>query len=153
MAKVPEIRQTYFYRATPAEVYAALTQPAQLLKWFANGAKIDAKKGGRYHLAFSGGYEMKGKVKRAKAAARLTVTWVDKFGKGKTFKTSADFVLRKKNGGTILKLTHEGFGSGKQWVGLYGAIQSGWAYYLTNLRSVLEHGTDLRSEHDAVSGG
>lgn len=153
MAKVPPIRQVYFFHASPAEVYGALTDPKELVKWFSSAAKVEAKKGGKFQLSFTGGYEMKGKVKRAKAAARLTVAWVDKLGKGRTYKTSADFVLRKKGDGTLLKLTHEGFGSGKDWVELYGGIQSGWAHFLTNLRSVLEHGTDLRSEHDAISGG
>ena len=152
MAKVPSIRQVFFYRAPPSRVFAALTEPSELAKWFPEEAEVELEKGGKFRLRFAGGFEMRGKVKKAKAPTRLSVNWIDRLEKGKTFKTSAEFRLEAKNGGTLLTLNHTGFGSGKPWVYLYGAIQSGWAYYLTNLRSVLEHSTDLRSEHDAVSG-
>jgi hypothetical protein len=47
-------------------------------------------------------------------------------------------------------LTHRGFKSGKKWIALYGSIQSGWTFYLTNLRSVLERGVDLRRKFDVL---
>jgi len=151
MAKVPNIRQVYFYQVPPARVFSALTEPKELAKWFPSDAEVQLEKGGKFVLRFGKEFAMKGKVKKAKAPGRLTLSWIDKIG-NKTVKTTADFTLERKNGGTLLTLTHSGFGSGKRAVWLYGAIQSGWAYYLTNLRSVLEHGIDLRSEHDAVSG-
>ena len=56
----------------------------------------------------------------------------------------------KKGLGSILKLKHSGFGESRTWVELYGAIESGWAYYLTNLKSVLQSERDLRSENDWI---
>jgi hypothetical protein len=92
---------------------------------------------------------MRGKVKTADPSKTLRVQWVDRF-EGKVLETEARFVLVKRGKGTQLTVTHRGFKAGKKWVALYGAIESGWAYYLTNLRSVLEHGIDLRSDRDQL---
>jgi len=150
MAKSPTIQQTFYYAVPPERVYAALTEPAELVRWFADQAKVAAKKGGAYRLTWSTGYTMRGRVKRAEAGKALVVDWVDRFEGGKVFETEARFALAKRGRGTQLSVTHRGFKSGKKWVALYGAVQSGWAYYLTNLRSVLEHGIDLRSDRDAL---
>jgi len=150
MAKIPAIEQTYYYAATPERVFAALTQPAELAKWFVDRAVVVPKKGGAFRLSWSAGYTMKGKVRRFEAPRKLYLEWVDRFEKGKVFVTESRFELKKQGKGTLLSLNHRGFKSGRRWVTLYGGIQSGWAYYLTNLRSVLEHDTDLRSKLDTL---
>jgi uncharacterized protein YndB with AHSA1/START domain len=149
MAKIPSVEHVYFYQAAPARVFRALSDPKEIVKWFPSRAKIELRKGGEFRLFWEGGV-MKGKVKAVDAPKRLVVVWHDRID-GKSYDTVARFELKKKGTGTILALTHEGFKSGKDWIWLYGAIQSGWAYYLTNLRSVLEHGTDLRSAHDSIA--
>ena len=91
---------------------------------------------------------MAGRVKRVAAGREVAYAWRDNIGKGKKAKAVAEFKVSKKGGGSMLKLNHGGFGDSKSWVELYGAIQSGWAYYLTNLKSVIQNGKDLRSEYD-----
>ncbi len=151
MPKVPSVEHTFYYAAPPAVVFSALTEPARLAGWFVEKATISPKAGAAFRLVWRGGYAMKGKVKRATAPKRLVLAWNDQFESGKVLKTEVQFDLRAKGKGTLLTVTHRGFKSGKKWVALYGGIESGWAYYLTNLRSVLEHGTDLRSEFDSLS--
>lgn len=151
MAKPPRIEQTFYYAASPKKVFAALTEPKRLATWFLQDAEVELRPGGPFRFTWRGGYTMKGKVRAVRSPGRLELAWTDRFSGGKVFKTVARFDLRKRGPGTLLKLTHSGFKGGRRWVALYGAIESGWAYYLTNLRSVLEHGTDLRSELDAVS--
>jgi uncharacterized protein YndB with AHSA1/START domain len=148
MAKIPTIEHVYAFRARPERVFAALTQEAELTKWFSRKARVELRKGGPFRLTWDAG-TMKGKVKSFDPPKRLVVAWHDRID-GKTYDTEARFDLKRKGTGTLLHLSHSGFKSGKAWIWLYGAIQSGWAYYLTNLRSVLEHGTDLRSEQDSV---
>jgi len=150
MAKIPAIEHSYFYRVPPERVFAALTQPDELAKWFVEKAAFTPKKGGTFRLTWAGGYTMKGKVRAFEPAKKLNLEWCDRFKGKKTFVTEARFTLKKKGKGTLLSLTHRGFKSGKSWVALYGGIESGWAYYLTNLRSVLEHGVDLRTEYDSL---
>ena len=142
------IEQSFYYDAPPEAVFAALTEPAQLTKWFVSKAKVDLKKGGKVQFTWKGGHRMTGKVKRFVPGRKVAYGWRDDLGKGKEAKTVALFEISKKGTGSMLKLTHSGFGDSKAWTELYGGIQSGWAYYLMNLKSVLRQGLDLRSEYD-----
>jgi uncharacterized protein YndB with AHSA1/START domain len=150
MAKVPSVSQTYFLAAPPAKVFAALTQPKQLARWFVRTATVELREGGDYRLTWAPGVTMKGKVRSFNAPTKLVVDWHDRLEGGKAFDTVARFRLRKRGKGTLLVVEHEGFRSGKSWVRLFGAVQSGWAYYLQNLKSLLEHGIDLRNEVDQL---
>lgn len=150
MARPPSIEQTFYYEVPPERVFAALTEPGEIVKWFADRAEVSPKKGGSFRLTWKAGYTMRGKVKAYDPPRKLHLTWIDRFEGGKAFETEARFTFAKKGKGTQLTLNHRGFKPGKKWVSLYGSIQSGWAYYLTNLRSVLEHGIDLRSARDIL---
>lgn len=143
-----KINQSYYFDAPPTKVFAALTKPDQLTRWFLSKAKVDLKKGGRVEFTWEGGHKMVGKVTRVVADKEVAYGWHDDLGRGKKARTLAEFEISKEGRGSMLKLNHGGFGDSKAWVELYGAIQSGWAYYLTNLKSVLQSGKDLRSKHD-----
>jgi uncharacterized protein YndB with AHSA1/START domain len=150
MGRIPTIEQIHYFAVPPAKVFAALTQPKQLVRWFVARAEIDLREGGEFRLSWGPGASMKGKVKSFTSPSKLVVSWHDKLPGGRSFDTVARLRLRKKGKGTVLTVTHEGFRSGKSWIWVYGQIQSGWAYYLLNLKSVLEHGTDLRSPEDRL---
>ena len=151
MARAPTIHQAYYYAVPPNRVYEALTDPKLLARWFVEKAQVTLRKGGAFRLTWHGGYKMNAQVRTADAPNRLSLTWIDRFEDQKVFETHVRFDLRRKGKGTILTVTHRGFKKGKRWTALYGAIESGWAYYLMNLRSVLEHDTDLRSRHDSFT--
>jgi len=152
MAKVPSITQTFYIASPPARVYSALSSPRQLTKWFLEKATIAPRVDSAFEFTWQGGYTMKGRVRDAVPRRRLELDWIDVFEGGKKFQTSVRFVLRRKGRGTLVTMTHRGFKSGRKWIALYGAINSGWAYYLANLKSVLEHGNDLRSRYDSIAG-
>lgn len=147
-SKTLVIEQEYYYDATPEKVFKALTAPKKLVKWFLSGAKIKPKEGSSYTFTWSGGFSHTGKVEEADPGRKLVMTWPDKFD-GKLYETRVAFTLRKKGKGTLLKVKHTGFKEGDDWIWLFGAVQSGWAYYLMNLKSVLSQKTDLRSEFDS----
>jgi uncharacterized protein YndB with AHSA1/START domain len=150
MGKLPPVEQKYLIGASPEKVFAALTQPKQLARWFVQSAVVELREGGDYRLTWAPGVAMKGKVRSFSAPSKLVVDWHDRISGGKAFETVARFRLRKRGKGTVLSVTHDGFRSGKSWARLFGAVQSGWAYYLQNLKSVLEHGTDLRTDLDQL---
>ena len=151
MPKPPTIEQSYYYGVPPSEVFSALTEPKGLSRWFLQEASIELRKGGPFRFTWRGGYTMKSRLRAVNAPKMVEFAWADRVSRGKVFKTVARFELKKRGAGTVLHLTHRGFKSGRRWIALYGAINSGWAYYLTNLRSVLEHAVDLRSDLDAVA--
>ncbi len=150
MGKVPAVEQTYYLAVPPARVWAALTEPKRLAGWFVERAEVELRKGGPFRLEWAPGVGMRGKVRSVDAPAKLVIAWHDRPKGSKPFDTVARFRLKRKGKGTLLFLRHEGFRSGKNWVRLFGQVESGWAYYLMNLKSVLEHGVDLRSDLDRV---
>ncbi|QQG48226.1 MAG: SRPBCC domain-containing protein [archaeon] len=141
------ISQSYYYDSPPETVFKALTEPRQLVKWFLGKAKIKPVEGSTYTFTWRGGSSHTGIVKKVVPNKKLVLTWPDRV-KGKKFETQASFTLAKKGKGTLLEVKHTGFKDGDDWLWLFGAIQSGWAYFLTNLKSVLSQGVDLRSVHD-----
>jgi len=147
-SKKSVVEQEYYYDAAPEAVFRALTVPKELARWFLRDAKISPKEGSSYRFTWEGGFSHKGKVEEVQPGRKLVLSWPDEL-EGKVYETQAMFTLKKKGKGTLLKVKHTGFKKGDDWIWLYGAIQSGWAYYLTNLKSVLSQGADLRSEYDS----
>jgi uncharacterized protein YndB with AHSA1/START domain len=150
MAKPPPIRQSYVLVAPPSRVFEALTDPKQLRRWFVEKASVTPRKGGNVRLSWGKRYTLRGKVLEIDPPRKLRLAWIDHFDGGKTFETEARFEIARHGRGSLLSVTHRGFKSGKKWVALHGAIASGWAYYLMNLKSVLDHGVDLRSTRDSL---
>jgi len=143
------IEQRYYLEATPAKVYASLATPKGLARWFLRSAAIEASAGTAYSFTWQGGYRHSGRVLAAVPDRRLVLSWPNRAGRTRRT-TAVAFSLRKKGRGTLLTVRHEGYPRSGGWVEIYGSTQSGWAYFLTNLKSVLATGRDLRSRDDAV---
>jgi uncharacterized protein YndB with AHSA1/START domain len=136
--------QSYYFLASPEEVFNAIADPKVLVKWFLSNAKLVPKKGGDYAFDWIGGYHMTGKVKRFEPNIAVSYSWHDRLANGEMVETLASFELAKKAKGTLLRLRHTGFHDPEH----FAECSSRWGYYLTNLKSVLDHGIDLRSKYD-----
>ncbi len=150
MAKSRSLKQRMFLQAPPAKVFKALVEPSYLRKWFLNSASISPRKSGNYTFTWHGGYSHSGKVLDYARDKKLSLSWPGYLNGKLLGTTRASFRIRPRNDGTLLELTHSGFKAGDKWVELYGAVCSGWAYFLTNLKSVLQNGRDLRSPDDRI---
>ena len=138
------IEQAYFFKASPKKVFDALTTPEGLTSWFLSDAALEARTGSIYEFDWLGGYHMEGNIKGIQSGKSVSYSWHDKLPNGKNAVTNASFSVAKKGSGTILKLRHTGFEDPVH----FAECSSRWGYYLTNMKSVLDHGTDLRSEYD-----
>lgn len=138
------IEQTYFFEAPYQKVFQALSDSEILVKWFLSKAKVEPSKGGSYSFNWIGGYHMTGKVKQFERNKVVSFSWSDKLKNGKLAKTTVSFKLAKKGHGTLLRLHHTGFKDPEH----FAECSSRWGYYLTNMKSVLDHDTDLRSKYD-----
>jgi uncharacterized protein YndB with AHSA1/START domain len=136
--------QSYYFKAPVTEVFQSLTDSKKLTKWFLSKAKIIPTKGGSYSFDWFGGYHMTGKVKQFDPNKAVSFSWTDKLKSGQVANTTASFKVAKKGKGTLLKLRHTGFKDPEH----FADCSSRWGYYLTNLKSVLDHHTDLRSKYD-----
>src|SRR5271170_2476660 len=140
------IHQVFHLRAPVAKVFRALTDPSEITKWFLAKAQLTPRRGGRYDFTWQGGYRHEAAVLEFVQNRRLTLEWPG-VGRGITRVT---FSVRREGMGTRLEVRHTGYRRTPAWLEMYGGTQSGWAYYLMNLKSVLEHGHDLRSAGDTA---
>jgi uncharacterized protein YndB with AHSA1/START domain len=89
-------------RHPPEEVWAALTDPAQLAQWLAPG-ELELTLGGRVHLAFADGDGViDGRVTALAPPRLLEFTWTD----GGEDLGIVRWELSAEDGGTRLVLTH-----------------------------------------------
>jgi uncharacterized protein YndB with AHSA1/START domain len=142
------VKQRYFIKAPPSKVFRAITEPRLLRRWFLASAKFSPRKGGNYTFSWGGSMVQSGKVLSYVRDKSLSLSWPGVQSEKPPGMTRATFRLRPKEDGTVLDLTHTGFKSGALWTENYAAVCSGWAYFLMNLKSVLQHGRDLRSAQD-----
>jgi len=148
MSRTRTIKQRYFIQAPVDKVFRALTKPRLLKKWFLTSAKLSPRKGTSYTFTWEGGLSHSGKVLRFLRDKQLSLSW-PQYWKGKPLGTTrVSFKLRPKNNGTLLDMTHSGYKNSNPWIEKYGGTCTGWAYYLTNLKSVLQDDRDLRSPQD-----
>ena len=144
MRKSFTVEQSYYFEASLEEVFQGLTNPRILVKWFLSKAMLTPKKNGSYSFDWIGGYHMNGIVKQFTLNKSVSFSWTDKLKNGKLAQTTASFKAAKKGHGTLLRLRHTGFRDPEH----FAECSSRWAYFLTNMKSVLDHGIDLRSDYD-----
>ena len=144
MAKSFVAEQTYYLAAPPSRVFRYLVEPELLVKWFLSDARLTPKKGGPFTFDWIGGYRMESQILTYEGGRAVSFAWKDKLPNGRVAITRAAFRVTKKSKGTLLKLRHSGFTVPAH----FAECSSRWAYYLMNLKSVIEHRQDLRSPFD-----
>ena len=130
-----------FIQASPAEVYHYLTNSTALRDWICDVATTEPRLGGHMYLCWSDDYYTSGEYLQLEQDKSVSFSW---YGKGEPHKTRVDVSLKKKKGGTIVKLAHREIGIGQKWAEIAKVYELEWQSGLENLASVLETGADLR---------
>ncbi len=109
--------------APPERVFQALTDAAQLRRWFTNPScpvhlwEMDARPGGRYHYTTEKGtvvvnnvseFECHGEILEYDPPRLLAYTWIANWHDDKSRRTVVRWDLAPKSGGTQVKVTHSG---------------------------------------------
>jgi uncharacterized protein YndB with AHSA1/START domain len=117
MSAKPSLTLQRRLNASPAKVFRAWTEPAQILKWMHPSgnemihAEVEARVDGAFRLVMRGSHgaehEVSGRYLEVVANAKLVFTW--------TWRSTPDWeslvtvALRPDGDGTLLTLTHEQF--------------------------------------------
>lgn len=137
------IEKTTEISASAESVVKALTESDQLEKWFPTKVMSDVKVGGDYKFQFirpgEDEHVVEGKF-TAVGSGQVSYTWPMP-GLGET---SVDWLLSESGGNTSVKMVHNGIGEGGPWDEVRGMMDPGWAMFVSNLKSYLEGGKDLR---------
>lgn len=135
-------------KATPEEVFRAITEPEQIVKWFAPESRVDPRVGGEY--VFSWGPGMEGSTTIAAwdpythfgTCSERSVTYG---GDGKPVDTgvtrsmAVDYYIEAIGDGvTRLRLVQSGFGPEAAWDDEIEATKTGWMDFLKKLKEILE---------------
>tara|TARA_R110002094_G_scaffold175012_2_gene155616 strand:+ start:352 stop:765 length:414 start_codon:yes stop_codon:yes gene_type:complete len=127
------LRKSIYLRATPAQVWAYLTDPEKLALWFHKPKSALVE--GEYAMygTESGDKLMWGEVLLSEPHKRLeyTFTIAPMGDKVSTVKWS----LGEVAGGTRLSLVHEGLPQGEEAFGLTLALDKGWDDHLARMRA------------------
>jgi len=124
--------------ASPAEVWRALTDAHELVRWFPLQAEIEPRVGGRYWMSWGGEFVGEHRIEILGPERHLRTTMPSMNQKdGKPTLLAVDFHLEGRGGRTALRLVHSGFGRGADWDEEYEGIRIGWTFELRSLRHYL----------------
>lgn len=126
------LQKSIYLKATPAQVWAYLTDPAKLAIWFHKPTTALIQ--GSYEMfgAESGDKLMWGEVTVAEPFARLEYTFTIAPMGGAV--STVRWKLEEVAGGTRLSLRHEGLPQGEDAFGLTLALDKGWDDHLARMR-------------------
>ena len=135
-----KIKQAMFINKSPEEVYNAITSADVWNSFFTYNSTLDPKPGGDFiwrwndwgpdHYAL----EVPGKVIEATSPKRFVFEW------GKKNPTRITMDLSEKSGGTVLRLTEEGYTNDSKGRAMALECAAGWGEAITLLKFYLEHG-------------
>jgi len=133
--------------SSPDAVWRALTDPTELVRWFALSASVEPRTGGTMTWRWEDMYVWPSRieiweplrhlrlayVQESPTAARLPAPEV-KSG----YELVVDFQLEAAGDGTVLRLVHSGFGRDSSWDDEYDGVRRGWIVELASLKHYLE---------------
>ena len=119
-------------------IFEYLSDSAKLIEWFPDQAIIEPQLGGKYHFRWKDRDGVwSGVVTEFIRGNTLAYTWEPP---GESAETNVRFRVFPQGAESLVELTHSGFTSSTA----QDAAIKAWTFYLQNLKSVIEEGTDLR---------
>lgn len=129
-----KIKQRTFIAASPERVYDTITSAQEWDSFFTTGMQLEARPGGRCVFAWSesnpsgkdwgpDSYTLRvpGRVLEAERPSRFTSQWGREGGE-----TTVRIELNKKNGGTVVTLTEDGYKDDPDGRAMILECASGW---------------------------
>jgi uncharacterized protein YndB with AHSA1/START domain len=129
-----EICQTWFFRQSPAEVWAYLTQPELIAQWLTR-TNFKPVAGHRFGWLKPTGYTTDCEVLEVRPVELLSYSWKVKPPNGSvTVDSIVTWTLSAKDGGTELLLVHDGFTALADLL----AHENGWKTCLARIDELLQ---------------
>ena len=129
-------------------VWEALTDPRQIVQWFALNAEVSPGAGGRWMVDWDGQWPWKTEIEAWEPGRRLSLLiepadLYDADGKAISDVTGRELVidwyLEGKGGTNDLRLVHSGFGRDASWDDEFDGVSLGWQLELNSLKHYVEH--------------
>jgi uncharacterized protein YndB with AHSA1/START domain len=128
-------------KASPAQIYYALTHATALHEWLCDYATVAPRPGGRMYLWWHGDFYSAGEYIHLVENVSITFKWLARFDPSASEVT---ITLDPREAGTLVTLKHV-VPEGDEWKQRAKGFKSQWDATLPNLASVLETGLDRRT--------
>ena len=122
--------------APPERVWRAITDPAELSRWFGDSAELDLRPGGDGHMTWEKHGRFAVRVEVVEPPGHLVWSWMHEPGAAfqEAIATRVEWTLSpREGGGTVLELRETGFREPAH----YDANTTGWDQELEELRVLL----------------
>ena len=102
-----EVRLEIRIAASPATVFALLTDATHMATWFADMVEADARSGGLFRISGPPGVSIEGRYLEVVPDRKVVFTWggVEGLAPGQS---TVEFLLEPDGAGTLLRLRHYG---------------------------------------------
>lgn len=132
-----ELAFTMEVKADPFSAYQAFTSAQSLREWMCNGAVVNLRPGGTYHIWWNEGFYATGEYRVLEEPEKVVFSWL---GRGEPEPTEVTVTFQPQDDGTLVTLVH----AGNMPEHVKGLFEANWNSGLGNLKSVLETGIDSR---------
>jgi uncharacterized protein YndB with AHSA1/START domain/uncharacterized damage-inducible protein DinB len=130
-----------FIKASPAQVYYALTHAEALHEWLCDFATVAPRPGGRMYLWWHGDFYSAGEFIELEENKSVKFKWFARF---EPAPTEVTVTLTPKDDGSLVTFVHS-VPDGDDWKKRAQGFKAEWDSTLPNLASVLETGLDRRT--------
>jgi uncharacterized protein YndB with AHSA1/START domain len=130
-----------FVKASPKQVYYALTHAAALTEWLCDFATVAPRPGGRMYLWWHGDFYSAGEYLELEENKSIKFKWFARF---EPAASEVLVTLEEQKGGTLVKFAHT-VPAGEDWKKRAEGFKAEWDSTLPNLAQVLETGLDKRT--------
>ena len=150
--------------ATPDQVWRALTEAEELVRWFSTAARVTPGTGGTMLWSWGYGEDWVTRIDAWEPGKLLRLVQEDARpydaqgnplppGEVEPARIAMEFTLETAQGKTRLRLVHSGFGHGAAWDAEVDGISEGWQAELRSLRHYLRRhrGQDRKAARGLVS--
>ncbi|AWO00971.1 hypothetical protein DLD77_04270 [Chitinophaga alhagiae] len=120
-------------------VWKALTQARELERWFPRKARVE---NGKVDLSWGGGVDWEMEIEEQQENKYLRLGYNEdhyKMVSAVPRRLAVEFFLEAKEGKTLLRIVHAGFGGESGWDEIYDGVRRGWDTESLSLKHYLEH--------------
>jgi uncharacterized protein YndB with AHSA1/START domain len=144
-------------KASPEDVWTALTEASELVRWFPLQARVTPGSGGKMFWGWDSSWAWESEIDIWEPGRRLRLVEnrpaFDASGKplqGPSRLLAMEFTIEPREYGATIRIVHSGFGDGANWDDELDSVSAGWLFELRGLRHYLERHKGRDRHHASV---
>jgi len=147
--RTKDIDLTIEIDADAETVWRAISDGKEISSWFPLNADVDPRVGGKYEIDWGPDCAGQGTITDWEEGVRLRYEeeWP---GADLEVPVTVEYTIESRDGKTIVRMVNAGFSAEEDWADYLDTIDSGWRYFLWNLKVYVERhaGTPRRMVWD-----